>query len=215
MYALRVKTLLFCYLFIGTAIQQKHGKINITDFQSNSGGFYCKQVFFSAPFQNVTSVKVFPSLSHEGHPDNVNEAAVAMVMSVDYLQFNVCIMEPSRPSGKVTLNWLAFGDNSLPQGVLSGSVSYNVFTSGSSCSVVIFSRVRFGLIDAFFKKKAFSICIHTYILTVVVLTMQLFINIFLSFFHFSRSLIHQKFFSASNTEEIPSARMQCPCGQKI
>ena len=131
--------------------------MNITG--SDSDGFYCEQVSFSnAPFQSGTTVKVFTSLSHEDNPDNVNEASVAMVTSVDYSSFNVCTMEPSQPSGKLTLNWLAFGDNSLPQGVLSGSVPFNVFTSGSSCSVVTFS-----LVSSDFEKKNSIIESYLYI----------------------------------------------------
>lgn len=130
---------------LGIPIQQKHGNVNIT--VSNSDGFYCKQVSFSTPFQNGTTVKVFPSLS---------QVSVAMVTSVDYSSFNVCIMEPSEPSGNVNLNWLAFGDKFLPQGILSGGVSYNMFTSGCSCSDVTFSRVSSGFLEYFHRKTFYE-----------------------------------------------------------
>ena len=127
--------------------------MNITE--RDSDGFYCEQVSFSAPFQSGSTVRVFPSLSHENHPHIANEAAVVMVMSVNYVRFNVCVIEPSQPAGEVTLNWFAFSDNILPQGIQAGSVSYNMFTSGTSCSVVTFVRVCSKLLECFSYKLYF------------------------------------------------------------
>ena len=115
--------------------------MNITE--SSSDGFYCETVYFPTPFQNGGTIRVFLSLSHEDHPGNENEASVAMVTSIDQNSFSLCLMESARPTGEMTLNWFAFSDSILPQGVLTGSVSYRVFTSGSSCNDVTFARVSF------------------------------------------------------------------------
>lgn len=84
---------------------------------------------------------MFPSLSHEDHPGNENEALVAVVTSLDQNSFSVCLMEPAQPTGNMTLNWFAFSDGLLPQGSMAGTVSFNVFTSGSACSDITFARV--------------------------------------------------------------------------
>ena len=122
-------------------VGQNFGKVNITE--SSSDGFYCDTVYFPTPFQNGGTIRVFPSLSHEDHPGNENEASVAIVTSIDQNSFSLCLMESARPTGEMTLNWFAFSDSILPQGVLTGSVSYRVFTSGSSCNDVTFARVSF------------------------------------------------------------------------
>ena len=115
--------------------------MNITE--SSSDGFYCETVSFPTPFHNGGTIRVFPSLSHEDHPGNENEASVAMITSVDQNSFSICIMEPADPNGEVTLNWFGFSDTILPRGVLTGSVSYSLFTSGSSCNDISFARVSF------------------------------------------------------------------------
>ena len=122
-------------------IEQNFGKVNITE--KSSDGFYCDTVQFPAPFQNGGTIRVFPSLSHEDHPGNGNEASVAIVTSVDQNSFSICLTEPAQPTGEMTLNWFAFNDAVLPQGTLTGSVSYSLFTSGSSCNDVTFSSVSF------------------------------------------------------------------------
>ncbi len=130
-------------MFITAAIaEQNFGKVNITE--SSSDGFYCENVSYPTPFQNGGTIRVFPSLSHEDHPGNENEASVSVITSVDQNSFSLCLMEPARATGEMTLNWFAFSDGILPQGVLTGSVSYSVFTSGSSCNDIIFSRVSVG-----------------------------------------------------------------------
>ena len=122
-------------------IEQNFGKVNITE--SSSDGFYCDTVQFQNPFQNGGTIRVFPSLSHEDHPGNGNEASVAIVTSVDQNSFSICLTEPAQPTGEMTVNWFAFSDAVLPQGTLTGSVSYSLFTSGSSCNDVTFLRVSF------------------------------------------------------------------------
>ena len=130
-------------MFIAAAIvEQNFGKVNITE--SSSDGFYCETVSYPTPFQSGGTIRVFASLSHEDHPGNGNEASVSVVTSVDQNSFSLCLMEPARPTGEMTLNWFVFSDGILPQGVLTGSVSYSVFTSGSSCNDIIFSRVSGG-----------------------------------------------------------------------
>ena len=126
------------FLIVTAVVGQNFGKVNITN--SSSDGFYCKTVYFPTPFQNGGTIRVFPSLSHEDHPGNEKEASVAMVTSIDQSSFSLCLMESAEPTGEMTLNWFAFSDGILPQGVLTGSVSYNVFTSGSSCNDVSFAR---------------------------------------------------------------------------
>ena len=128
-------------LFLAAPVEQNFGKVNITE--SSSDGFYCETVYFPSPFQNGGRIRVFPSLSHEDHPVNENEASVAMVTSIDQNSFSLCLMESARPTGEMTLNWFAFSDSILPQGVLTGSISYRAFTSGSSCNDVSFARVSF------------------------------------------------------------------------
>ncbi|XP_028415977.1 uncharacterized protein LOC114539542 [Dendronephthya gigantea] len=124
---------------ISTAlVKQSFGKVNITE--SSSDGFYCETVNFATPFQYGGTIRVFPSLSHEDHPGNENEASVAVVGSIDCYAFSVCLMEPARPTGEMTLNWFAFSDSVLPRGVLTGSVYYNAFTSGSVCKDRSFAR---------------------------------------------------------------------------
>lgn len=120
-------------------MEQKFGKANITE--SASDGFYCETLRFLNPFQSEGSIRVFPSLSHEDNPGNENEASVTIVDSVDKNSFSICLMEPAQPTGRMTLNWFAFSDGFLPTGVLTGSVSYNAFTSGSVCTDVNFARV--------------------------------------------------------------------------
>ena len=136
---------MICIFLTAEAVEQNFGKVNITE--SSSDGFSCKAVYFPTPFQNSGTIRVFPSLSHEDHPGNENEASVAMVTSIDQTidqnSFSLCLMESARPTGEMTLNWFAFSDRILPQGVLTGSVSYRVFTSGSSCNDVTFARVNF------------------------------------------------------------------------
>ena len=130
-------------MFIAAAIvEQNFGKVNITE--SSSDGFYCETVSYPTSFQSGGTIRVFASLSHEDHPGNGNEASVSIVTSVDQNSFSLCLMEPARPTGEMTLNWFVFSDGILPQGVLTGSVSYSVFTSGSSCNDIIFSRVSGG-----------------------------------------------------------------------
>ena len=130
------------FMFITAAtIEQNFGKVNITE--SSPDGFYCETVSYATPFQNGGTIRVFPSLSHEDHPGNGNEASVAVVTSVNQNSFALCLMEPARPTGEMTLNWFAFSDAILPQGVRTGSISYSVFTSGSSCNDITFSRVSF------------------------------------------------------------------------
>ena len=120
-------------------VQQNFGKVNITE--SSSDGFYCDTVQFQNPFQNGGTIRIFPSLSHEDHPRNGNEASVAIVTSVDQNSSSICLTEPAQPTGEMTLNWFAFSDAVLPQSTLTGSVSYSLFTSGSSCNDVTFSQV--------------------------------------------------------------------------
>ena len=120
-------------------IEQNFGKVNITE--RSSDGFYCDTIQFQNPFQNGGTIRVFPSLSHEDHPGRRNEAAVAIVTSVNQTSFSICLTEAARPTGKMALNLFAFSDAVLPQGILTGSVSYSLFTSGSSCNDVTFSRV--------------------------------------------------------------------------
>ena len=122
-------------------IEQNFGKVNIS--KSSSDGFFCDTIQFPKPFQNGGTIRVFPSLSHEDHPGRRNEAAVAIVTSVNQTSFSICLTEPARPTGKMTLNLFAFSDAVLPQGIVTGSVSYSLFMSGSSCNDVTFSRVSF------------------------------------------------------------------------
>ena len=129
-------------IFITAAtVEQNFGKLNITE--SSSDGFYCETVYFPNAFRSGGTVRVFPSVSHEDHPGNGNEASVAEITSVDQNSFSICLLEPAQPTGEMTLNWFAFSDSILPSGTLAGSVSYNTFTSGSSCNDVTFSRVSF------------------------------------------------------------------------
>ena len=134
---------LLIYLIIipATTAEQNYGKVNITE--SYSDGFYCENVPFPSPFQNGGTIRVFPSLSHEDHPGNGNEAAVAVVTSVDQNSFSICLLEPAQPTGEMTLNWFAFSDRILPRGIQTGRVSYSVFTSGSVCNDISFARVSF------------------------------------------------------------------------
>ncbi|CAB4018490.1 CD209 antigen E, partial [Paramuricea clavata] len=121
-----------------TTAEQNYGKVNITG--NYSDGFYCENVLFPSPFQNGGTIKVFPSLSHEDHPGNGNEAAVAVVTSIDQNSFSICLLEPAQPTGEMTLNWFAFNDGILPRGIQTGSVLYSVFTSGSACNDISFAR---------------------------------------------------------------------------
>ncbi|XP_028415978.1 uncharacterized protein LOC114539543 [Dendronephthya gigantea] len=136
-----VLLLIACKLSIMSAaiVEQNFGKANITE--NSSDGFFCETVRFPTPFQNGRTIRAFSSLSHEDHPGNENEALVAVINSVDRNSFSVCLMEPARPTGEMTLNWFAFSDGFLPRGTLTGTVSYGAFTSGSVCTDVFFSRV--------------------------------------------------------------------------
>ena len=130
------------FVFLQTAtVEQNFGKVNITE--SSSDGFYCDTVRFPIPFQSGGTIRVFPSLSHEDHPGNGNEASVAVVHSIDRNSFSVCLTEPAQPTGEMTLNWFAFSDGVFPLGILTGSVSYNAFTSGSVCNDLTFAQVNF------------------------------------------------------------------------
>lgn len=81
-------------------------------------------------------------MSREAQPDKKNEALVSVITAVNRSFFSLCVMEPAQTSGNTTLNWFAINDNNnLPLGILSGSVSYKLFTSGNSCSDVKFSSV--------------------------------------------------------------------------
>ena len=133
--------IIFLFIITAATLQQNFGKVNITE--RSPDGFFCDTVQFLTPFQNGGTIRVFPTLSHEDHPGRRNEASVAIVTSVNQTSFSICLTEPEKPRGKMTLNLFAFSDAVLPQGILTGSVSVSLFTSGSSCNDVTFSRVSF------------------------------------------------------------------------
>ena len=115
------------------------GKINIT--VSAHGRSSCQGVRFPISFSGSGSVKVFTSLAHAVQIGKPRDGAVTWAESVSGSGFTACVLELGRGSnGSAQVNWLAF--QSAPTGVQHGSVSYDLWTTGTKCKRVDFPRVR-------------------------------------------------------------------------
>ena len=112
------------------------GKVNITDTSQNNHG--CQAVSFETQFQGSGDVKVFATLSHGNKYVKIHDPASLWVKSVSTTGFEACVREAGSGSGGTSvINWLAFQGSH--QGINSGNVEFNEFTSRTQCKKISLS----------------------------------------------------------------------------
>ena len=125
--------------FSGASFQT--GKTNVT--VRSPGLSSCQAVRFSSSFAGGGSVKVFTSVGHAVGAEKPRDGATTWVESVTNSGFKACVLEFGRGSnGSAEVNWLA--SQTALQGVQHGSVSYDLWTTGTKCKRVDFPKVGRG-----------------------------------------------------------------------
>jgi len=125
--------LIFIFIFYIQGAVFQAGKVNITDTSQNNHG--CQAVSFETQFQGSGDVKVFATLSHGNKYVKIHDPASLWVKSVSTTGFEACVREAGSGSGGTSvINWLAFRGSH--QGMHSGIVEFNEFTSRSQCKKI-------------------------------------------------------------------------------
>ncbi|CAH3131432.1 unnamed protein product, partial [Porites lobata] len=126
----------FYYFFYIQGAVFQAGKVNITDTSQNNHG--CQAVSFETQFQGSGDVKVFATLSHGNKYVKIHDPASLWVKSVSTTGFEACVREAGSGSGGTSvINWLAFQGSH--QGIHSGIVEFNEFTSRTQCKRISLS----------------------------------------------------------------------------
>ena len=80
------------------------------------------------------------SVSHGEKPSGVHDSAVVWTKAVTGRSFGLCMMESGEGmNGTAIVNWVAF--QTTPSGILAGSASFSLFTSGTKCTRINFAQV--------------------------------------------------------------------------
>ena len=126
-------------VFLEIIVGVEFGKIDFK--QAGNDDFECHHVPFSSIFTNATPVRVFASVSHGNESSQVHDSAFVWVEDVTTSRFKACVVTGGQGSGaNTTVDWFAFQG---PQaGVEHGETSFTLFTTGTKCNRVAFSRVR-------------------------------------------------------------------------
>ncbi|CAH3131419.1 unnamed protein product, partial [Porites lobata] len=126
----------FIFIFYIQGAVFQAGKVNITDTSQNNHG--CQAVSFETQFQGSGDVKVFATLSHGNKYVKIHDPASLWVKSVSTTGFEACVREAGSGSGGTSvINWLAFQGSH--QGIHSGIVEFNEFTSRTQCKKISLS----------------------------------------------------------------------------
>ena len=113
---------------------------------------YCRTVNYPQSFSGSGKVHVLASVSHGEKPSGVHDSAVVWTKAVTGRSFGLCMMESGEGmNGTAIVNWVAF--QTTPSGILAGSASFSLFTSGTKCT-----RINFAQVFAIFLLKLLSTC---------------------------------------------------------
>ncbi|XP_073253699.1 uncharacterized protein [Porites lutea] len=135
-FALLAAQVLYLQLYFTSGAVFQAGKVNITDTSQNNHG--CQAVSFENQFQGSGDVKVFATLSHGNKYVKIHDPASLWVKSVSTTGFEACVREAGSGSGGTSvINWLAFQGSH--QGIQSGIVEFNEFTSRTQCKKISLS----------------------------------------------------------------------------
>ena len=92
------------------------------------------------------------SVSHGEKPSGVHDSAVVWTKGVTGRSFGLCMMESGEGmNGTAIVNWVSF--QTTPSGILAGSASFSLFTSGTKCT-----RINFAQVFVIFPLKLLSTC---------------------------------------------------------
>ena len=103
--------------------------------------FQCKRVSFSNNFSDGSPVRLSASINHGNESHVVHDPAFIWVEEVTTNDFKASLVKGGRAIeiNSTTIDWFAFQGSQ--SGVHHGETSFSIFTTGSKCKQVAFSRV--------------------------------------------------------------------------
>ena len=130
-------TSIILFRVLGQVLVQ-NGKVNFTlpyaDF------LYCTNVQYPQAFSSSGNIRVLASIGHGKESASVHDSAVVWTSNVTQSSFRVCVLESGLgTNGSFIANWISF--RGTPSGMLDGTASFSLFTSGTKCETVNFAKV--------------------------------------------------------------------------